>query len=108
MSRATYSVLCRASSTTKGGLGPRPRMPPRPVFQLVAMPRTMAPASLFDVDDALSVVLRMPKYQHRVDYCASVGIDYDRVVQYYQIVCQLEHLYRSVKAVKGVRGNKEP
>lgn len=67
-------------------------MAARPVFHLASKP--YQPISMFDVDDAVHVVLRMRNYQDRVDYCASVGLDYDRIWEYYEVVCSLERKIR--------------
>jgi hypothetical protein len=39
----------------------------------------------------------MPRIHDRVDYCASVGIDYERLQRYYTIVRAMDHAFVGYK-----------
>jgi hypothetical protein len=43
------------------------------------------------VEDALVATETMTKRQDKMDYFLSIGLDYDRVENYYPIVCALNH-----------------
>ncbi len=61
----------------------------RQIFQ--TYPPRIAP-SLLDVRDALEASKSLDG-RDRIDYCRSIGIDYDRVCTYYDIVITLERCY---------------
>lgn len=48
--------------------------------------------TIYDIEDSI-VTTRQMSRESRRDYMYSHGIDYDRVEQYYDIVCKLERLY---------------
>jgi hypothetical protein len=46
--------------------------------------------TLQDATDAMTVVTRISHYRDRLDYCSSVGIDYERLMIYYGFVIGLQ------------------
>jgi hypothetical protein len=56
--------------------------------------------SYAEIVDAMHMADHMSAWRERVDYCASIGIDYDRVVRYYGIVRSLDAAYNTTLRLK--------
>lgn len=71
---------------------------PRPIFlsrHIRYSPR-IAPPSLQHVQEAIQVTRTLPVKQHRVDYCDSVGLNYEAIELYYDtVVCLNDILQKS-------------
>jgi hypothetical protein len=48
---------------------------------------------MLDACDTMLIIENMTCIQDRIDYCASVGIEYERLLRYYRIVRAMDHAF---------------